>query len=60
MNILSGIISIGISFWMYIYLYGLKAVSSAMYAPGFNIFPTIMLLISFYCFYREFKKNNVS
>lgn len=56
MYILSGIISLGMSFWMYIYLYGLKAITSSQYNNLFYIFPTILLFISFYCFYLEFKK----
>lgn len=53
MNMLSGVISLGISFGMYIYLYGLKAISSAGYNSAFYVFPTILLFISLYCFYRE-------
>ncbi|MTI49274.1 MAG: hypothetical protein FH761_15685 [Firmicutes bacterium] len=55
MNLLSSIISLCCSFWMIIYLYGLKSTHSAKYNPSFYLFSIVLLSISVYCFYLYLK-----
>lgn len=58
MNILSGIICLCCSFWMWIYLYGLHSIYSAQYNAALNIFPLILFSLAVYLFVQEAKKNN--
>jgi len=51
MKLLSAVISLCCSFWMIIYLYGLKEVSSAKYNSIFQILPLVLIAIAIYCFY---------
>ncbi|MCT2347191.1 hypothetical protein AB9M62_14545 [Bacillales bacterium AN1005] len=55
MKLLSGVISISVSFWMFIYLYGLQAVQSEKYNPSFNLLATLLLIIAIICFYNVLK-----
>jgi len=57
MNILSAVISLCSSFWMWIYLFGLSITHSAKYQPLFQLFPVILFSISIYCFYLELKSR---
>ncbi len=55
MNLLNGIVSMGCAFWMIIYLYGLKAVSSPKYHYDLFVMPTVLIVISLFCFYFALK-----
>ncbi|WP_042351313.1 hypothetical protein [Bacillus massiliigorillae] len=54
MKILSGTISLSVSFVLFIYLYGLKADYSVKYHGGLWIFPVILLLLALWFFWSEF------
>jgi len=58
MKLLSAVISLCCSFWMIIYLYGLREVSSAKYNSVFQLLPLVLIAISIYCFYAYAKEKN--
>lgn len=57
MKLLSAVISLNSSFWMMIYLYGLKKTYSSQYNPIFTILVIILLSQSIYCFYLHLKEQ---
>lgn len=58
MYLLSAVICLCCSLFMFMGIYSLYAISSAAYSSGFYTFPIILLLLSIYLFYCEINKNN--
>lgn len=56
MKLLSGVISLSVSFWMFIYLYGLQVVESEKYNAVFNLLALLLLIIAIICFYTVLKE----
>ena len=57
---LSGVVSLGLSMWFYMYLWGLDTTNDAKYNEGFYGFCIILFFLAIYAFYkqhREDKKN---
>jgi len=59
MKLISGVILLCSSLWMFIYLYGLDQISSSMFSPFFYFLCVIQLLASLYCLikYYDEEKN---
>ena len=53
MRLVSGVLSLSSSFWMFLLLDILQTSENASYKPLFYLFPIVLLCISIACFYQH-------